>query len=351
MSSAQRHDKTAVRLRRTLSFLLIFSVAAVFFLYGRNADARQSELGRLAVTGYPTTYAIEVAGLSWQPVWDARPLYLGKKNKRRFNTVENRWTAFESARRAGQERTALAYASSLVLDPKASNYAGEALRYLQDHGVNLSFFLLGVVQLPNQDHPLSDALYGAADLLVLHASPKLFPIFLAWLRSSDNYLKSRAILALGIIGYRPMDNRSLFPGLPVNLRSNGISADLRGMIRQAVKEGLKDGCYRVRAASAIAVALLQADDDYLRLAKLLKDPAYLQQETGTKKVFQIEFPVREAAAAALKWLNQPSADIQSGDFSGKELVQVRRGGHNVTHDFGGVNRKLLEGQLWSMDSW
>lgn len=265
-----------------------------------------------------------------------------------------RESAFETAQRAGLPRSAIAFALSLLLEPGSDlpQVHREALRYLEAQGVDLDRVLLGILQAPERLRGLPRYYYAAADLLVARATPRLLPFLIHLAQSDDVYLRSRALLGLGVAGYR---KRPSDPGrwsdniLPdANLREYGLSVGERKLIDREIKEAANDDSYRLRTAAALAAGLL-GDEEYLPLLqKLSRDRAYVLSPVPprTKNPRRtILFPVRIASAAGLA---RHSVQFDPGggtEMDKKALDNAKRGGQEVTNDKRGLKREVAS-QIW-----
>jgi len=249
-----------------------------------------------------------------------------------------RWGAFEAARRSGRLRESIAFAASLLLEPggQRPEVNRECLAYLEGVGVDLDRLLIGVLQAPEHLGGLSGYYYASASLLVYRASPRLIPLFFHLCRSEDVYLRSRAVIALGLLAYEP-DARD-WPGwerrvLPVPVRRYGLSTGAREMISREINAAAASDRYRLRVAAAIAASLAGGEDSLNLLRKLALDRAYILSapRAGGSRARQIVFPVRVAANAGLARYSR-DAETGNGEFSGRALQQARRGGEDVTND-------------------
>lgn len=305
-----------------------------------------------------TRFALAAAGLSWRPVWQGIPLLTGEKKKTTYTSVEERNRAFSLARQSGAHKEAFSFALSLVLDPRdlRTDHWLSAYDYLSEYEEGFDRAVIGVLQAPEKVPLLPRLQYAAADVLVYRASPRLLLLFMALAESSDRYLRSRAIMAQGVICYRPREGERHAPAwVPAErpgfrllleggrrgrpLRANSISAVQLDMVSRRVRRAAEDKNYRVRAAAALALGLIGDETDLPLLEKLAKDRAYYSFREGTKKEPQrIVFPVREQAVAALARFGQ-QVEAGSGVFGGKELRQATRGGKNVTNDYHDVRRE------------
>lgn len=305
-----------------------------------------------------TCFALAASGLSWQPVWQGIPLFTGEKKKTTYISAVERHRAFSLARQYGAHKEAFSFALSLVLDPRdlRTDYWLSAYDYLSEYEEGFDRAVIGVLQAPEKVPLLPRLQYAAAEVLVYRAAPRHLLLFMALAESSDRYLRSRAIMGLGVICYRPREGKPDIPcwipaerpgfrllleggrrGRP--LRANSISAVQLRMVGERVRRAAEDKNYRVRAAAALALGLIGDETDLPLLEKLAKDRAYYSFREGKKNEPQrIVFPVREQAVAALARFGRPM-ESGSGIFSGKELRQATRGCKNVTNDYHDVRRE------------
>lgn len=258
-----------------------------------------------------------------------------------------REAAFEAAQRAELPKEAIAFGLSLLLEPGDSDALNrEMLRWLEDAGVDIEQVALGILQAPRSLRGLSAYEYAAADLLVYRAQPRLLPFFLHLANSDDVYLRSRALLGAGILSYRARSGDP--PGWAEGLilrtpREYSVSAGERKLIEQELREAVSSDKYRLRAAAALALALIGEDDSLPILQKLAKDRAYLLSEpegTNRNALRRIAFPVREAATAGLARFGL-AAETGGGVFAGKALEQAKRGGQDVTNDRRDLRRDVV----------
>ncbi len=286
----------------------------------------------LLATGQPEQ-AFPILSAPFEPV---RTLPSVPDANRRF-----REAAFLAAERAGLKREAVAFAVSLLLEPGTDPplMPTRQLQYLERIGVEVDRLLLGILQAPERLRGLPAYYYAAADLMTYRASPRLLPFLLHLANSDDAYLRSRAILGLGIVGYqeRPGDPPGWSANLvSVPLRQYGVSAGERKLIDKEIREGMTNDKYRIRAAATLALGLVGEEDSATQLQKLAKDRAYLlftPEPSGRDKgkTRRIVFPVRTAAALALTRYGV-RLDPGNGDFSGKDLDKAKRGNQDVTND-------------------
>lgn len=251
-----------------------------------------------------------------------------------------REAALDAAKRAGLTREVVAFALSLLLDPGADSprIHEDALATLEAQGVDIDRVLLGILEAPERLRGLPTYAYAAADLLIYRISPRLVPVLLHLAESNDVYLRSRALLGLGIAAYRarPEDPNDWASHVAiVALREYGLSATQRAMIEKEIREGVNSDKYRVRAAAALATALAAPDDADATLRKLSKDRDYILTTPPSSPVNthirRIEYPVRMAAAVGLARFGV-TVDANGADLDGKALETARRGGQDSTND-------------------
>ncbi|HZO90468.1 MAG TPA: hypothetical protein VFB38_19230 [Chthonomonadaceae bacterium] len=268
-----------------------------------------------------------------------------------FNVAEAnrrfREAAFEAATRAGLKKEAIAFALSLLLEPgqDAPHLHQRALRYLEQEGVDIDRVLLGVLQAPDRLRGLPAYEYAATDLLAYRATPRLLPFLLHLANSDDVYLRSRAVIGLGILAYqpRPDDSPAWADRMVLRpLREYGLSAGERRLIDREIQEAASSDKYRLRAAAALALGLVGEEESVPLLQKLAKDRAYVLSTPdvlGSSRARRIQFPVRMAAAAALARYGL-TVDPGGGDLSGKALEQAKRGGKDETNDRRNLRRDV-----------
>ncbi len=296
---------------------------------GCNVKLKETVGGSLLALGQPEqAFPIFAAPFEGAP---AEPR--SSENNRKF-----REAALESALRAGLQKEAVAFSLSLLLDPdsEAPQPDMKQIAYLERIGVDIDRVLLGVLQAPEKLRGLPSYYYAAADLMAFRASPRLFPFLLQLADSSDIYLRSRAILGLGMVAYQarakdPADWASKI--ILSQPREFGISAGERKFVEREIREAANSDKYRLRAAAALAMGLTGEADWLPTLQKLAKDKAYLQYAEGGErsKTRKLVFPVRMAAAAALYRFGL-DADTGGGVFTGKDLDKAKRGGSDETAD-------------------
>lgn len=241
---------------------------------------------------------------------------------------------------------------SLLLDPgtERREVAVTALERLSAYGVDLDSALVGVLSSPEKLPLLPTLQYATADALVWRASPRLAPVLFTGAEADDRYLRSRSILGLGYLAYQSSGTHKVIDGLPAPMQTHSVSSMQRRLIEAQLEKALSDSSYRVRAASAASIGLMNWTEMIPRLQKLLTDPASIQRPVaGAKDSKEIEFPVRRFAAAALGRMGVP-ATAQGGVFSGKQLKEALRGAKNVTKDKDGVRFAYHAGiPIWAGD--
>ena len=249
-----------------------------------------------------------------------------------------REAAFDAARRAGLAKEAVAFGLSLLLEPgpQAPDLNVAALRFLEESGVDVDRVMLGILQSPERLRGLPAYIYAASDLLAYRATPRLLPFLLHLATSDDVYLRSRALIGLGIVAYQ---KRSGDPAnwaskvVVASLTEYGLSASERGLINKEIRTAATSDKYRLRTSAAIALALIGEDTNVPLLQKLAKDRAYVMSPpvSGDPRNRHLLFPVRMAATAALARYGVPS-DAGGGNFSGKQLDIARRGNEDASND-------------------
>lgn len=277
-----------------------------------------------------TLYAIALTGLSWQPEW----------NGKRGGEAVSREAVFEAAAREGQRKETIAAALRLLLEPDAPGLSQPAQAYLDRQGVDVDRVLLGILQAPERLPGLPVWAYPAADLLALHANPRLLPFLLHLANSDDVYLRSRSVIGLGVVAYQPRAGEP--PGwekiIAAPLRSYGLSVSERKMIDREIAEAAASDRYRLRQSAALALALTGDSDSLPRLEKLARDKTYLflTPDLGRKSPRRIVFPVRAMACAGLRRYgrNAPAedSDLDGRVLAGKALDKARQGGQDGTND-------------------
>jgi HEAT repeat protein len=333
----------------TQALLLVLLVLSAAQAFGQDAIAlfREEMMDapvKIGWRGAPledeTRLAVAASGLSWKPVWNGQPLLRTERKGVIYADAAQRREAFEAAARANAPKFAFAYALSLVLEPPAQDERTwlEAFRYLSRYDAEFDRVLIGVLQAPSKLPLLPVYDYAAADVLMHRASSRLLTLFLTLSESSDRYLRSRAVAALGIVAYRERPGSgNRVAGLAVALRENSISAVQQRIIYEQVRKAAEDKNYQSRAAAAFALGLMGDERDIPRLERLMRDPAYLSLPTDERETRRIIFPVRTQAAAALARFGQ-RAETGNGLFAGRALREATRGGKNVTNDYGDLRR-------------
>ncbi len=299
-----------------------------------------------------TRFAVAASGLTWSPMIGDNSLLVSDKKGIHYADLAVRVKGFHNAKSQDEEREKFAFAISLVLTATDSGdtVTKEALSYLKRHGEAYDRVLLGIIQSPDRLPLLSEYLYSAADLLVHRTSMRLFPIYLTLADSKDSYLKSRGIVALGILGYRTSAGRPDDYVVNVELRENGISAVQRRLISQLLERASDDRSFHVRAAAAFAYGLIGESDSLTGLEQLAKDRAYVVTSAPDKQTKTILFPVRHEAVIALRRLGRSVAE-GSGTFHGKELNNVLRGTQDITVDNSEIRRGLPFGLPINVNHW
>jgi HEAT repeat protein len=250
--------------------------------------------------------------------------------------------ALTAAQRAGLTKEAIVFGLSLVLDPgpDAASVNQAAMENLEQAGVDIDRVLKGILEAPEKLHGRSAFLYPAADLLAYRATPRLLPILLLMANSDDVYLRSRAILGLGIVSYvpRPSDPVGWTSKIVLRpLREYGLSASERQLIAKQIRDAANSDKVLTRSAAALALGLTGADDSIALLEKLVKDRAYLATEIQGTKTERLVFPVRSAAAVSLERFGIITSS-GGGEFSGKALAQARKGGQDKTSERENIRR-------------
>lgn len=260
--------------------------------------------------------------------------------------------ALDAAARAGLTREAVAFALSLLLEPGTDAPAphGKALAFLEKTGVDVDRVLLGILQAPEKLRGLPFYQYAAADLLAYRASPRLMPFLMHLVNSDDVYLRSRALIGLGIVSYQARPNDP--PGwagkiIAAPLREYGLSSGQRKLIFKEIQEGIASDKYRVRASAALALALAGDEESVPLLQKLAKDRAYTLTSLPTApvnaRIRRVQFPVRQAVSAGLERYGI-SAPAGGGDMEGRALDTARQGGQDETNDRRNLRRDSI-GQI------
>lgn len=313
-----------------------------------------------------TRLALAATGATWKPESGGQAIVTPdtRDHRRiRYAPLPDRVRGFRSAHRSGNERAAVPFALSIVLSPENDSAAWqEAFAHLSRYGDDFDRVILGTLTAPD-DVPLLPSLrYAAADLLVIRANPRHLALLLTLAESSDRYLRSRAVAALGVVGYRRSGAQTVGwvagsePGCRLErstggpgLREFGISALQQQMIAAEVTDAAKDKNYRTRAAAAFALGLTATDQDIPLLENLAKDRAYVvypELRYGARVVF----PVREMAAAALARLGR-TVFTGSGSYIGNEFKRVTRGGKDVSRDSSDIKKELTSGIRFTRSPW
>ncbi len=299
-----------------------------------------------------TVYAAAVSGLTWYSGWEQHRLFSLSQDIKDNKTDPNkrdlilreaeddyqlRHSAWQTAKRSGRKKEAIALGISLVLASGADKTRHDISPYqfVRASGVDIERVCLGILQAPESLKGFANYWYAAADILSHHANPRLLPYLLHLANSDDTFLRSRAVAGLGIVGFQnrsadPPDcgHHAFFPPL----HEYGLSVGERKLLMKELIEGVQSDKYLIRAAAALALSLVAEDQSQPLLLKLSKDRAYiLSPEIKGNKTRQISFPVRLAAAIGLKRYGV-SVNGGSGEFSGKALDAAKRGGQEVTND-------------------
>jgi HEAT repeat protein len=293
-----------------------------------------------------TRFALAASGISWRAGIVGTPLLVGEKKNARFGDPAGRAHAFRRATQAGPVKEAFAFALSLVLDrPEKDDTTWKAAYdHLDAYGPDFDRALIGVLQAPEKAPVLPHYQYAAMDALVLRAAPRLLPLFLALAESDDRYLRSRAVVGLGVIGYRRVPGAAeTIEGFSVPVREYGISAVQQQMIAEAVRKASEDGNYRVRAAAALALGLIGGAEEQARLQKFAKDKAYRSLGVGgDKRAREVEFPVRWQAMKSLARFGEDKVakwtDFGRGSYPVRDAGKLTRGGKDVTKDQDGLRK-------------
>ncbi len=258
-----------------------------------------------------------------------------------------REAALDAAQHAGLRREIVAFSLSLLLEPglEAPHVDAERIKTLENMGVDIDRILLGILQSPTKLRGLPAYTYVAADLLAYRASPRLLPFLARLADNQDVYLRSRAIIGLGILAYRarpddPSDWSRRVLDLP--LRENSVSASERKLIDREVKEALDSDHYRLRIAGIVALTLIGENDSLARLQRLAKDRTYILsphngERDNTRRLF---FPVETAAATGLARFGT-KVEVGGGELSGKDLDKQKRGGGDATNDRRNLRRDIV----------
>lgn len=339
--SAGRH--TQAQQRRNAAALLMDEIA----------HAQQAVKWRGSALSDETRLAIAASGVSWQPGIEGIALLRADRKGMAYGEASDRARGFLRARDGHNDRIAIPFALSIVLDPRGpdSRIWRDAFDYLAGYGSEFDDMLIGILQAPDKLPLLPEYDYAAADVLVYRASPRLMPVFLNLAETSDRYLRSRAIVGLGVAAYRSAQGRpASIGGLLVTLHEGSVSAVQQAMVTEALRRAVDDKSYHVRAAAALALGLAGDDADLPLLEKLAKDRAYLLVATDRKDEKRVFFPVRDEAARALARFGR-SVESGSGTFRGKEFSRAVRGGNNVTSDTGDMRKDRVSHVRFCDGDW
>ncbi len=276
-----------------------------------------------------TRFAVAATGLSWNPQADGVSIIRKEGKLTQYVPAETRYQSFMRIQKGSQKKEAFAAAMSLLLNPERNDaYWQAGNSYLEHYGEEVDKALIGILQAPTKLPLLSEYQYSAMDCLTRRATFRLFPLFCTLAESSDRYLRSRAIAALGIIHSRPATDRVTSQLLNVPLRANSISAVQSRTIMELIHDAATDKNWRVRCAAALAIGLIHDEADVPLLEKLAKDSAYLS--AGTKNDKSVHFPVRAQADASLSTFGRSvTLPIHA---TGKDASKAARGGKDVTND-------------------
>ncbi len=304
--------------------------------------------------------ALAVAGVTWSPASDGNLLIKQEGKNWTYSGWAGRWEGLLSASASADARTEFAFALSLILDPapdaaKARHAFGIVSRY----GDGLDLALMGIVGAPRNVPLIPSLQYAAADALVWRCDTRHTQFWLALADSGDSYLRSRAIVAIGLVAYSANPAASgaagrtghvPFEGLIVPVRESPISAAQRLMFKDVLIKAADHRSYRVRAAAALALGLMGGDEARDRLVRLAKDRTYIVTSARSGGMRTIVFPVRDVAAAALKRYGvivRPSG----GTFNDRDFRTATRGCRDVTRDTSGMVRGLRGGLRFYEGLW
>jgi HEAT repeat protein len=300
-----------------------------------------------------TRFAVAASGLSWSPVSDGTPLFRSEKKVLRYEDGNSRLSAFQKARQIKARKEAFAFALSLVLDPPNYDTVAwvQAFEYLRIYDADFDKALIGVLQAPEKLPVLPAYQHAVMDALVHRASPRLLPLFLNLAEVKDPFLRSRAIVGLGVIGYRARTgSNDSITDFRVALHENGISAVQQRFISQTITRAAQDSNFRVRAAAALALGLTGDEEDLVVLKKLAKDKAYIVLAAPDKSTKEIVYPVRYQAARSLARFKQEEEDAH-GTYSGKALGKATRGGQDITKEVAGAHHEPVTRMLVTSGYW
>lgn len=291
---------------------------------------------RLALT-------VVATGVTWQPSAGGVSLFRQGQKHLEYTGWAGRIEGFRAAARGRDARAEFAFALSLVLDPAPDpaiwrNAFAAAARY----GASFDTVLIGIITAPSRVPFLASLQYAAADTLIWRADTRHTQFWLSLVDSRDSYLRSRAIAAIGILAYDPSATGTTSPGtttsgLLMPVRESPISAAQRRMFEDVLLRASSDRSYRVRAAAALGLGLVGGPDARSKLTRLVRDSSYVVVPGAPAGMRRLAFPVREAAANALKryGLNVPPS---GGDYGDKEFRQAVRGCRDVTKDTAGMRK-------------
>ncbi len=299
-----------------------------------------------------TVYAAALTGQSWYTEWESHRLFsltsekAGKKGDlNKFDQIlrdaetdyQIRHSAWQTAKRSGRRKEAIVLGLSLIFasGDESIRHDSSPLQFVAASGVDVERVCLGILQAPEGLKGFVNFWYSAANLLSLRANPRLLPYLLHLANSDDTFLRSRAILGLGVVGYqsRPADPpdwaRSI---ISVPLHEYGLSVGERKLLTKAILEAARSDRHLIRASASTALALVAEDESMPLLQKLAKDRAYiLSSEIAGTRARRISFPVRSASMIGLERFSVISNTI-GGEYSGKALESAKRGGQDVSND-------------------
>ena len=291
--------------------------------------------------------ALAASGATWNPSSGRAALIKTEGKRSVYTGWADRWQGLQAASAAADARTEFAFALSLILDPAPDRTkATHAMQIVSRYGDGLDLALMGIIGAPDNVPLLSRLQYAAADALVWRYDTRHTQFWLALTDSADTYLRSRAVAALGLIAYTEGDRRGSGRGplqrLLLPVRESPISAAQRLMFSEILLRSAGHKSYRVRAAAAFALGLVGGDKAHSRLIQLAKDRAYVITSAGPGGMRTVAFPVRDAAAAALRRYGvvvRPSG----GTFNLRDFRTATRGCWDVTRDTRGMKKDLRGG--------
>jgi hypothetical protein len=276
-----------------------------------------------------TLLAVAASGIGWRPAAGGAALLRDDRKGLRYSSAEVRLRGFSAAVREREDKAAFAFALSLVLDPAPAHADwSSAVAFVSQYDDGFDKVLVGILQAPERLPLLPAYEYAVADVLVFRGSVRLLPLLLTLADSKDDYLRSRAIAALGVAACR-RDYASPPRSLLFAPRAQTLSVGQRRMVAQALERAASDRSVRVRAAAAMALGLAGGEDEMPTLERLLQDPACLR--SGGKSRATLVFPVRSQAADALADLGREQAPV-GGVFEGAELKRALRGTIDVSRE-------------------